>query len=329
MFPIEFVKYLGFFVVGASAIISFFGDNRQNGKLTTIGKVLLFFTVIGIIIAIIGDRLSVKDLRTKERISIEWNRILDEPIVSIDIDRFIVGDLQLDELKKFIDNQEIAFGISETSNTTGAFHKIGLSYVTNEPNNITAKYTIEDCHSGNVIEEEVCSLYKSRINKGWLEAYFSTDISWKTADYSCGVSGNIPWDRFPFPDVSNVKDLTKLAFRFKTPESFKFNSDKIKLVEKKKPYIILSIHINTPSFTFLLNPESFGYITLIDETKEKVVHHLEASISGHKLLTYCYNQFEKAGGIRSDKIKQKQDEPLHVFEVIPLNFELSRRLIKL
>ncbi len=333
----EIAKYVGIIITGLAAIIGLIGDHRKDGKLTIIGKLLIVCAVLGIIIAITGDRMSVKDIRIKERLATEWSRMLDEPITSVSLDRYFTGEFQLDELKILMAKQEIAFGLVKSSGVLKDFQRIGVMYGIKErtsdlkdSTHIDAKLTLENCKTNAIITEKSGELCKLRVNEGWIEAYASSKFRWtKMSDYSCGLSGTIPWEKFSFPGISKVKDLSKLAFRFKTSETLKLNLSKTKLIENKEPKIIIFIFINTPSFSFLIDPASFGYTTLIDETDKEKTRFLESSISGHRILTYFRNQFEEAGGLHSDKIKMEIDAPLHVIRGVVEYVERSHKLIKL
>ena len=327
----DILKYIGIITAGACAIVGLLGDHRRTGKLSRIGKCLIALSILGMAIAIIFDRISIKEARTKERIRYEWARIMQEPVTTLDFSCFLIGEVEISELEKLIETEEVAFALIEPEGVVSGFRRVGMKVEHSKARSgsdpgLGPLLTVVLCDSNLMLAKHPATLYKIRARQGWVEAYCSTEQEWKKeTDSTCGISSLIPWTKLGFSDIRHVKDLSKLTVRYKCQEKFELIVERF---YEKEPHVVLRVRISSPSFSFQLDPSLIGFRTLIDETVSPKVRYVEASISGHQLLTFCRSQFTKSGGIRSHQ-REKDGLPLHVISGKPKYVELSTTLVKL
>ena len=333
----EILKYAGLVIACLSSIIGLSLNYRKHGKITPIGRSLILLAILGIILAIIGDRIENSETKTKERITTEWERVLDEPIISVVVGRYITGNMQLHELIETLNRQEITFGSTKNGSDPKNNRKIEIvdnSWQTNsdkcDSTTIEVKLVLIDCRTDSVVAGNDGHVYFGQIDDGWVEAYFSSARAWRSInDYACGVSGEIPWGRYSFDDVVSVRDLYRMSFNFKAPDILLSENSTFRHLKDGDPICVVEVLIKTPAFNFNMNIGALGCLELVDQTSAMEGHFVTSSISGYNLLTFLKYQFDEAGGIHSDKLESEQYSSMRIVRQTYLGWIMEKKLMKL
>lgn len=298
----ELLKYAGVLISAIAGILALLGDPRVDGKLTRTGKALFGSIVAGLIIAVVGDQLTERELGRNARIEREWSDILEEPLLDVEIGYFVMnGEVEISEMKRLSDSIQMSFVYNgqspELRRPLGFQFAFPVDQKTDDLQE-DVRLVVHNEYSKPTAASGKTEFYKPEELDGWICAIWSSKDEWTSAsDFTNGLSGVMPWHKLDLPQIRNIRDLRDLAIGFQL-------SDDLRIKTRNGHDISVSITVNLSSknFSFRLDPVMLGLTPHDDESSKPTKHYLNASIDGPKLLSFLRKQFFEAGGIKSEEL---------------------------
>lgn len=299
---LDFLKYSGIIIAGLSGIISILGNIRKKKQLTISGKFLIVLILFGMSIAIVSDVISNKQSKNKERIAQEWNLVLDQDLDGFFIGFFILGELNLNELKKMVNSVKVSLNYPNESIDLNK--EVNLEFVyrilKSESDNVSSiKMFVENKNKSEEIYSQETLVFKTKIENNYIEAislYRSEVVD--TMRKFCGFASFLPWDSLAIKDIKKVRDLVNINLSFELKE-FSLNDVK---VYKKNLGLTFHFKILNKLFPFQVDFGSLPYSRVVGHKDSLTQISYETTLSGSQLLFLLNKQFIYEDGLKSDVI---------------------------